>query len=90
MVGYIDNVIPPYFRRVRAEKGLPNTPPGLCIYDVFKGHKKDDVQTLMEENKVFTVFIPSNCTHLLLCRTICKSIGINLVCYFKNSVYFKF
>ena len=65
VVRYIEKVILPYFRRVRAEKGLPDTHPGLCIYDVFRGHKKDEVQTLMEENKLLTVYVPSNCTDLL-------------------------
>ena len=65
VVRYINNVILPYFRQVRAEKGLLDTQPGLCIYDVFKGHKKNEVQTLVEENKILTVFVPSNCTDLL-------------------------
>ena len=44
VVRYIENVILPYFRWVRADKGLPDTQPGLCIYDVFKGHNTQEVE----------------------------------------------
>ena len=65
MLCYIEKVILPYFKQVRDKKGLPDTHPFLCIYNVFRGHKQDEVQTLMEENKILTVYVPSNCKDLL-------------------------
>ena len=46
---HIANVIVPYFRCTSSEKGLPDTEPGLYIYNVFK----------VKEEKMLTVFVPS-------------------------------
>ena len=65
MVRYIENVILPYFRLIRTSIELPESQPGLCIFDIFKGHQTQAVETLLEENKILTVFVPNNCTDLL-------------------------
>ena len=37
----------------------------LVIYDVFKGHMGEAVQSLLEDNRIFHVTVPNNCTDLL-------------------------
>ena len=37
----------------------------LFIFDTFKGHKEDRMESLLLENNVLSVIVPSNCTDLL-------------------------
>ena len=37
----------------------------LVIFDVFKGHMCDSVQSLLESYKILQVHVPNNCTDLL-------------------------
>jgi len=37
----------------------------LVIFDVFKGHMCDSMQSLLESNKILQVHVPNNCTDLL-------------------------
>ena len=57
-------MILPYITEVR-EKMSTQDQVALVIFDVFKGHLCDSVQSLLESNKILQVHIPSNCTHLL-------------------------
>ena len=65
MVRYITNIILPYVARVKEEKNLPADQPALVIFDVFCGHRVEDVETVLEDNKLLSVLVPSNCTDLL-------------------------
>ena len=60
----IKNVIIPYIRSVRDESSAPDQA-ALVIYDVFKGHMGEEVQSLLEDNKIFYVTVPNNCTDIL-------------------------
>ena len=62
---YITNIILPYVARVKEEKNLPADQPALVIFDVFRGHRVEDVETVLEDNKLLSVLVPSNCTDLL-------------------------
>ena len=37
----------------------------LVIFDTFKGHKGDEMESLSLENNMLSVIVPSNCTDLL-------------------------
>ena len=37
----------------------------LVIFDTFKGHKGDEMESLLLENNILSVIVPSNCTDLL-------------------------
>lgn len=37
----------------------------LVIFDTFKGHKGDEMESLLLENNIFSVIVPCNCTDLL-------------------------
>ena len=50
-------------KAVRAENNTPDEG-ALVIFDVFKGHMGEAAQTLLEENGLFRVIVPNNCTHL--------------------------
>ena len=65
MVRYITNIILPYVARVKEKKNLPADQPALVIFDVFRGHRVEDVETVLEDNKLLSVLVPSNCTDLL-------------------------
>ena len=44
---------------------LPADQRALVIFDVFKGHKIEDVGTVLEENNLISVIVPSNYTDRL-------------------------
>ena len=44
---------------------LSPTQPALVIFDVFHGQTVPEVLELLEENHIFVVFVPSNCTDKL-------------------------
>ena len=37
----------------------------LVIYDTFKGHKGEQMQTLLNDNHIVSVIFPANCNDLL-------------------------
>ena len=59
----IKNIIP-YIQSIRVKSCVPDQA-GLVMYDVFKGHMGEAVQSLLEDNKIFYVTVPSNCTDIL-------------------------
>ena len=48
VVRYINSVVIPYVQKVKKEKSLPADQHALVIYDVFKGHCVDIVDTVLE------------------------------------------
>ena len=62
MVRYIKNIILPYVEKVKLEKRLSPDQPSLVLFDVFKGHQTEEVDTLLEENKLLKVLVPSTAT----------------------------
>ena len=62
-IRFINNVILPYVKAIRAKNNTPDQG-ALVIFDVFKGHTGEVVQTLLEENRIFSVTVPNNCTDL--------------------------
>ena len=53
---FISNVILPYVKAIRAKNNTPDQR-ALVIFDVFKGHTGEAVQTLLEENHIFRVTV---------------------------------
>ena len=53
------------FKRSRRKKNLPADQRTLVIFDVFKGHRVEDVETVLEENNVVSATVPSNSTDCL-------------------------
>lgn len=62
MLQYVTNVIVPQVKEIREKNGIPSTVPALCILDVFKAHRVDDVKKLFKDNNIQMVFVPANCT----------------------------
>jgi hypothetical protein len=62
MLEYVKNVIIPEVQRMKEEKGIAASTPALCILDVFKAHRVDQVVQLFNENNIKLVFVPANCT----------------------------
>ena len=60
---FINNIILPYVKAVRTKNDTPDQG-ALVIFDVFEGHMGEAVQTLLEENRIFSVIVPNNCTDL--------------------------
>jgi hypothetical protein len=61
-VRYIKNIILSYIQKVKQEKYLPAEQHAMVIFDVFKGHRIEDVETVLKENNLVSVIVPSNCT----------------------------
>jgi len=38
----------------------------LVIFDTFKGHKGDEIKSLLQESNILSVIVPSNCTVKIL------------------------
>lgn len=62
-IRFIKHIILPYIQGVRTKNNTPNQA-ALVIFDVFKGHMGEGVHNLLEENKIFHVVVPNNCTDL--------------------------
>ena len=62
---YIHRILLPYVQNKRKELKLPESFPALAIFDVFKGQTTEAVYQLLEENNIYVVSIPANCTDRL-------------------------
>ena len=62
---YIEKIIVPYVQSTRAGLGLPPSHPALVIFDEFNGQTTDKVFSILEENSIFYVIVPPNCTDRL-------------------------
>ena len=62
---FVIQVIVPYDNKVRQEMKLRSDYPALVIFDVFRGQTVTEVHELLEENHIYIVKVPSNCTDKL-------------------------
>lgn len=53
---FVENIVNPHIEEVRSKKETSEQ------HAVFKGQIGDRVQTLLEDNKIMRVLVPSNCT----------------------------
>lgn len=53
-------VILPYVEKVKKENELSLDQPSLVIFNMFKGHRFKEVDTLLGESKLLKVLVPSN------------------------------
>ena len=58
-------MILPYIEKTRQEMKLRSDYPALVIFDVFRGQTVDEVYELLEQNHMYVVKVPSNCTDRL-------------------------
>ena len=65
MKEYIELIVLPYIRQTRKELGLSDTHPALAIFDVFKGQTTEAIYDILDQNNIFVVKIPANCTDRL-------------------------
>ena len=58
----------------------------LVIFDTFKGHKGDEIKSLLQESNILSVIVPSNCTDLLrpLDLSVNKPLKDHLRCSFQS------
>ena len=55
----------PYVTAVRERLELPRNHPAIVIFDAFKGHKGEEITTLLSEKHLHPVLVPNNCTDQL-------------------------
>ena len=65
MKRYITKVIVPYIQRARKELHLEDSHPALVLYDVFRGQTTPAIKSLLAENHISMVLVPSHCTDKL-------------------------
>lgn len=65
MKEYLQLIIIPYVQQTRKELGVAENHPALAIFDVFKGQTTDAIYEILEQNNIFIVKIPANCTDRL-------------------------
>ena len=65
MIEYVTKIIIPYIECKRRELKLSDDYPALAIFDVFRGQQTDQISSLLEENNIYVVNIPPNCTDRL-------------------------
>ena len=65
MLLYIRSIIIPYVEEKRKSLGLSSSHSALVIFDEFNGQTSDPVLRLLEENNIFYVIVPPNCTDRL-------------------------
>ena len=64
-IRFIKNIILPYVSATRKDLRLDEEHMALVIFDTFKGHKGEEMDSLLLENNILSVIVPSNCTDLL-------------------------
>ena len=65
MKEYIEKIILPYCAAQRQELKLSDDHPALAIFDVFRGQQTETILLLLEENHIYVVNVPANCTDRL-------------------------
>ena len=65
MKRYIRNIIVPFVVKLREDLQLHSDSPALALFDCFKGQTTPEILTLLRENNIRVVQIPSNCTDKL-------------------------
>ena len=62
MKRYIRNIIVPFVVKLQEDLQLHSDSPALALFDCFKGQTTPEILTLLRENNIRVVQIPSNCT----------------------------
>ena len=62
MKEYVTKIFIPYVECKRKELKLSENHPALAIFDVFRGQQSDQVLSLLEDNNIYVVNVPPNCT----------------------------
>ncbi len=62
MIQYMDNIANPYFKKVKADLGLPPQQKSLIICDVFKAHRTTEFKEKVVESGCELEYVPANCT----------------------------
>ena len=60
----------PYFRRKRADLGLSATHPAFTIFDEFTGQVTEEALAMLDNNNIYYVIVPPNCTDKLQFRDV--------------------
>ena len=55
----------PYIKKFKEEKGLPNDPKSLPMWDAFKAQSMANVSDVLSKHEIESVMVPKNMTHLL-------------------------
>ena len=85
-IRFLKNIILPYVSATRKELGLGEEHMALVIFDTFKGHKGDEIKSLLQESNILSVIVPSNCTDILqpLDLSVNKPLKDHLRCSFQS------
>ena len=62
MINYVEKIFIPYVIDQRKKLGLDPAYPALAIFDEFNGQTTDAIFTRLENNNIFYVIVPPNCT----------------------------
>ena len=62
---YIQHIILPYLTPKKRELCLPESFPAFAIFDFFKGQTIPGTYQLLEQNNIYPISIPANCTDKL-------------------------
>ena len=65
MKAYIERILLPYVRDKRKELKLAADYPALVILDKFTGQGTENLLKLLEDNNIYFVMVPANCTDRL-------------------------
>ena len=61
----IEQVLVPYIKKFKEEKGLPNNQKSLLIWDAFKAQSTVNASDVLLKHGTESVMVPKNMTHLL-------------------------
>jgi hypothetical protein len=62
MKDYVIHVLSPYCASVRQRLGLQQDHKALCVLDVFRAHRVQDVMEIFSEHNILLTFVPASCT----------------------------
>ena len=65
MKAYIQRILLPYVREKRKELKLAADYPALVIFDKFTGQGTENLLNILEDNNIYFVMVPANCTDRL-------------------------
>ena len=65
MFDYVTLIIIPHVKEKRRALKLSDDYPALVLFDVFKGQCQENLFELLEEDHIFYILIPANCTDQL-------------------------
>ena len=65
MIDYVKKLIIPYVERQRQHLGCNNDQSALVLFDAFRGQCVEGVFKELENNNIFYVLVPANCTDKL-------------------------